>query len=179
MKSLIRNIDVWWFGLAVAALIIAQPGRTLAAGVGGTLKLTSSGTPTDGHCNDSYDDVCPSTDNCICQEYKGSLSGHFGGRNGRGSADLFLTIDNGLATAEPNGCRPFFGNGFLSTPLGPITINTTGAFCDSIGNSSQMKLLGGFGIAPGGAVPVGLGTISGAFDKNRNILTVKFSGRTE
>ena len=171
----VKAIDGWWFGALVAALIIAHPGHAAAKGIGGTLTLNPVGSATKGACSDSYDDVCPSGD-CECQEYTGKFSAHFGGLSGRGTADVSVTLDNGLQTAQPHGCRPVFGNAFLSTPLGSATINLTGAFCDAFGNSAQMKLLGGFGIAPGGAVGVGFGTLSGATNPKKNTLVVHFKG---
>lgn len=172
-----KLITICWLGALVAGLVALHPGGARAAGVGGTLNLKPIGGPVEGSCSQSYADVCPSNTGCVCQQYAGKLSGHFGGRSGRGTANLYMTIDNGMVTAEPKGCRPVFGSAFLSTPLGSVDVNVTGTFCDALGNSTLMKLMGGFGA--GGALGSGFGTLSGSFNLKKNNLVISFSGRTQ
>lgn len=151
--------------------------RADAASIGGQLKLTPNGPPIATACTNSYDSLCPSG-NCECQEYTGTLSAHIHGRSGRGTADLFFTIDLGSATSVPDGCAPIFGNGFMTTPLGSLTINIMGALCDPTNANSPANFSGGFGVAPGGAISSGFGTTSGALNLKTNTLSVSFKGVT-
>jgi len=151
--------------------------RADAASIGGQLKLTPTGPPVAVACNNSYDKLCPSG-SCECQEYKGTLSAHFRGHGGRGTADLFFTIDLGSATSSPDGCAPVFGNGFLTTPLGDVTINIMGALCDPTSANAPADFSGGFGIAPGSAITSGFGTISGTLNLKTGALSSSFKGVT-
>jgi hypothetical protein len=151
--------------------------RADAASIGGQLKLKPNGGPTMVACTNSYDSLCPSGA-CECQEYIGTLSAHIRGLSGRGTADLFFTIDLGAATSVPDGCAPVFGNGFMTTPLGNLTINIMGALCDPTSTNAPANFSGGFGIAPGGAISSGFGTTSGALDLKTGGLSVTFKGVT-
>jgi hypothetical protein len=167
----------WYFAATALIIVVGASLPASAKGIGGSMSLDSIGSPATGPCSDTYANVCPSG-TCICQEYQGKLSGHFGGRSGRGSAQLSLTVDDGLITSSPDGCRPVFGVANISTPIGSATINVTGAFCDEIGKSTQQKLQGGFGLA-GGSFGEGLGTFNGNFNTVKDKLTIKFSGQTQ
>lgn len=141
------------------------------------MKLKPSGTPTAGACTNSYDDLCP-IGTCECQEYTGTLSAHIHGLSGRGTADLFFTIDLGAATSTPDGCAPIFGNGFLTTPLGSLTINIMSVLCDPTSAKAPANFSGGFGVAPGGAISSGFGTISGTLNVTTGALSSSFKGVT-
>jgi len=176
-QSSVMTRQFWCGVAAVAVIIVAAAAPALAKSFGGSLKLDPIGALATGPCSATYANICPST-TCVCQQYQGKLSGHFGGRSGAGSAQLSLTVDDGLATSSPDGCRPIFGVATISTPIGGATINLTGAFCDEIGKSTQQKIQGGFGLA-GGSFGEGLGTFNGNLNNTSDKLTISFSGQTQ
>jgi hypothetical protein len=142
-----------------------------------TTEIEAERWPDRGACTNSYDKLCPSG-NCACQEFTGTLSAHIRGLSGRGTADIFLTMDEVAVTSVPKGCSPIFGNGFLTTPLGNLTINIMGALCDATTVNAPENFSGGFGIAPGGAIGSGFGTASGTLNLKTNVLSVSFKGVT-
>jgi hypothetical protein len=80
----------------------------------------------------------------------GKVSGQ-PGIDGTGTADVFLTFDNGSATAGAGGdCTPFFGIASLTTTrngkASSETLNLNGVNCSPI-TTAHSQILGGFGIA--------------------------------
>ncbi|MGH7972768.1 MAG: hypothetical protein ACREIC_28980, partial [Limisphaerales bacterium] len=121
---------------------------------------------------------CP-TSSCTCVQVFGATVGVVAGLPniaGKGSANLFLTIDNGAATVSAAGhCTPFFGVAELTTTrrgkASSETLNLNGVSCSPLTNANS-PILGGFGISTTPA-PInggkGFGKVSGFLDPSGNV----------
>lgn len=143
----------------------------------------TASAPTAGACTGhGYADQCPST-NCSCVAIASATVGPVpvtsctnptGCFNfaGKGTANLFLTFDDGLvmpstSTTEPPECTPFFGVANLTTTRhhSPTveTLNLTGVSCVPPVSGAK-TVLGGFGILAGATNGgTGFGKIRGLY----------------
>ncbi len=138
----------------------------------------TAATAVGGQCSEGYADQCP-TNSCTCVEVSSATVANVTGEPslaGKGTADLFLTFDNGAATVSGvDDCTPFFGVAELTTTRGgkasSETLNLVGVNCSPL-TTANSPILGGFGISTSPA-PVnggkGYGKISGFLDPSGNV----------
>jgi hypothetical protein len=132
-----------------------------------TITGTAS-APSVGQCTKGYSNQCP-TSSCTCVQVPGATVGKVTGQpaiDGTGTANLFLTLDNGAKTVSASGdCTPFFGVVKLFTSragkASSETLNLNGVSCTPL-TTANSPLLGGFGISASPA-PVNGGTGWGKF----------------
>jgi hypothetical protein len=117
-----------------------------------TITGTATGAATN-QCDQGYSNQCP-TSSCTCVQIPGAVVGKVPGQlsiAGSGTANVFLTLDNGAATPSAIGnCTPFFGVAELTTTRGgkpsSETLNLTGVLCAPL-TTANRPILGGFGIS--------------------------------
>jgi hypothetical protein len=144
-----------------------------------TITGTATTLSTTVECTgEGYASQCPSG-SCSCMEVSGAVVAKVTGQpaiDGTGTADVFLTFDNGSKTAGAGGdCTPFFGIASLTTTRsnGPSseTLNLNGVNCSPI-TPPHSPILGGFGISAS-PVPVngrkGYGKVSGFLDPSGSL----------
>jgi len=164
------------FAIGFAAFWLAL-GATQALAVTTAIRYaTINGTasaPAANQCSEGYANLCPSG-SCTCVQVPGATVGVVTGLPniaGKGTANLFLTFDNGAATVSAAGkCTPFFGVAELTTTrhLKPSseTLNLNGVSCSPL-TPTNSPILGGFGISTTPA-PVnggkGYGKVTGFLD---------------
>ncbi len=120
-----------------------------------------------------YDSFCPSTTECVCDTYQGTISG---GLVGKGSATVTITRDVGANTngsAAIEGCEPFFGIASFTTNRESEDDNVTGTVCSAFSGTKD-SVSGGFGIESGVAVG-GWGTIKGTLDQGASSKNLKIT----
>jgi hypothetical protein len=130
---------------------------------------------TPGACDVDYS-YCPSG-NCECAKFAGDVSG---GQIGRGSVDLFVTIDRGaqLSPAGTPSCYPFFASAQITAARDQATMNIVGASCASAPGTS--KVTGGFGINATEVTGLGwggLGSVSGSMNRSTGVAVVHYIGK--
>ena len=99
----------------------------------------TAATAVGGQCSEGYADQCP-TNSCTCVEVSSATVANVTGEPslaGKGTADLFLTFDNGAATVSGvDDCTPFFGVAELTTTRGgkasSETLNLVGVNCSPL-----------------------------------------------
>ncbi len=131
---------------------------------------------TQGACNVSYSSYCLS-DNCECARFTGDFSGS---QIGKGSVDLFVTIDRGAQVSSVGGpsCYPFFASAQITAARDQATMNIVGASCASAPTTS--KVTGGFGIQVTEATGWGwggLGSVSGNMNRSTGVAVVHYVGK--
>lgn len=138
-----------------------------------TTIVGTASAPTPGQCTEGYANQCPSG-SCSCVQIPSATIGKVPLQPiiaGLGTADLFVTLDNGAATVSASGrCTPFFGVAELSTTRGgkasSETLNLNGVDCSPL-TGTDSPVLGGFGISASPA-PInggkGFGKIGGVLD---------------
>ena len=157
-----------WFALGATQVLAVTTAIRYA-----TIKGTAS-APSNGECTEpGYANQCPSG-SCTCVQVPSAAFGKVTGQpniDGTGTANLFLTLDNGAATASGIGdCTPFFGVAELTTTragkASSETLNLNGVRCSPL-TAADSPILGGFGIATS-PKPVdggkGFGKVSGFLD---------------
>jgi hypothetical protein len=166
MNRLAIGFAAFWLGLGATQASAATTKIRYA-----TIKGTASG-PATGQCTEGYANLCPSG-TCTCVQVPGATVGVvplLPNIAGVGTANLFLTFDNGAATISgSNSCIPFFGVAELTTTRHAMasseTLNMNGVSCSPL--TTNNPILGGFGISTTPA-PVnggkGYGKISGFLD---------------
>jgi hypothetical protein len=170
------------FAIGLTVLLFALGAKPAGAVTSAIRYATITGTansPTGSECTgEGYASQCPSG-SCTCVEVLSAVVGRVTGQpaiDGTGTADLFLTFDNGLATASAAGdCTPFFGIASLTTTrngkVSSETLNLNGVNCSPI-TTAHSPILGGFGIAAS-PVPVnggkGYGKVSGFLDPSGSL----------
>lgn len=99
MNRLAIGLTAAWFALgATQALAVTTEQRY--ATITGT-----AGASSPGACSEGYADQCP-TSSCSCVEVSGATVGKVTGQpsiSGAGTANLFLTFDNGASTVSAAG----------------------------------------------------------------------------
>ena len=169
------------FAIGFTALLFAL-GATQALAVTTTQRYaTITGTasgPAPNHCTQGYANQCP-TSSCTCVQVPNAVVGKVTGKltiAGAGTANLFLTFDNGLRTVSSGGsCTPFFGVAQLTTTFrgkpSSETLNLNGVNCSPL-TTTNSPVLGGFGISKSPA-PVnggkGYGKVSGFLDPSGSV----------
>lgn len=139
-----------------------------------TTIVGTASAPSNGECTEpGYANQCPSG-SCTCVLVPSATIGKVPLQPiiaGPGTANLFLTFDNGAATVSANGeCTPFFGVAELSTTragkASSETLNLNGVDCSPL-TGTDNPVLGGFGISSSPA-PInggkGFGKIGGVLD---------------
>jgi len=141
----------------------------------------TASAPVTGQCTKGYSDQCISG-NCSCVTVTGATVGPFSTcfaapncpvLAGKGTADLYLTFDDGLvmpgaSTGESAECVPFFGIAKLTTTRARGTIsvkeklNLTGVSCQPTTGGAK-TVLGGFGVAVETNGGTGFGKIRGFY----------------
>jgi hypothetical protein len=169
------------FTIGFTALCLAVGATQALAVTTATRYATIMGTasaPTPGACTEGYADQCP-TSSCTCVQIPGATVGVVAGQiniAGKGSANVFLTLDNGATTPSATGdCTPFFGVAELTTTRGgkasSETLNLNGVSCSPL-TTANNPILGGFGISTtpppvhGGK---GYGKVAGYLDPEGNV----------
>jgi hypothetical protein len=172
MKRFAIGFAALWFALG-ATRVLAVTSAIRYATITGT-----ASAPSGSQCTQGYANLCPSG-SCSCVQVPGAVVGRVSGKpaiDGTGTADLFLTFDNGAATVSAAGdCTPFFGIARLTTTrLGSPsseTLNLNGVHCAPI-TTADSPILGGFGIATSPA-PVnggkGYGKVNGFLDPSGSL----------
>ena len=174
MKRFAAGLTVLLFvlGATQARAVTSKIRWATITGTATTLSTTSACT------GEGYASRCP-TASCTCVEVLSAVVGRVTGQpaiDGTGTADLFLTFDDGLATASAAGdCTPFFGIASLTTTrngkASSETLNLNGVNCSPI-TTAHSPILGGFGIAAS-PVPVnggkGYGKVSGFLDPSGSL----------
>jgi len=169
------------FAVGLVALSFAL-GATQALAVTTEVRYATivgtSSAPAANKCSEGYADQCP-TSSCTCVQVSGATVGVVAGQPniaGKGTANLFLTFDNGAATeSAASACTPFFGVAELSTKragkASSETLNLNGVSCTPL-TTANSPILGGFGIATSPA-PInggkGFGKVSGFLDPEGNV----------
>ena len=169
------------FAVGFAALSLAlgaAQARAVTTEIRYATIVGTSSAPASNQCSEGYADQCP-TSSCTCVQVSGATVGVVAGEPniaGKGTADLFLTFDNGAATESAAGaCTPFFGVAELSTKragkASSETLNLNGVSCTPL-TTANSPILGGFGIATSPA-PInggkGFGKVSGFLDPEGNV----------
>jgi hypothetical protein len=164
------------FAIGLTALWFAWGATQVLAATTAIRYATITGTasaPSTVKCTEGYADQCPSG-SCSCVQVSGASVGRVTGQAaiaGAGTADLFLTFDNGAATVGGGGeCTPFFGVAELTTTRAgkaeSETLNLNGVSCSPL-TTANSPILGGFGIATS-PKPVnggtGFGKVTGFLD---------------
>ena len=143
----------------------------------------TASAPVTGQCTKGYSNQCI-TGSCSCVTVTGATVGPVSTcatasttgcpiLAGKGTADLYLTFDDGLvmpgaATGENAECVPFFGIAKLTTTRAHGTIsvkeklNVTGVSCEPT-TSGAKTVLGGFGVAVETNGGTGFGKIRGFY----------------
>ena len=149
-----------------------------------TITGTAS-APATNQCSEGYANQCP-TSSCTCVQVSGAAVGNVVGHPsiaGTGTANLFLTFDDGAATVSAAGnCTPFFGVAELTTTRAgkpsSETLNLNGVSCAPI-TTANSPILGGFGISKT-PTPVnggkGYGRVSGFLDPSGSV-SLKLHGQ--
>jgi len=145
----------------------------------------TASAPTGSQCTEGYANQCPSG-SCTCVQIPSATVGLVTGRvalAGKGTANLFLTFDNGAATVSASGdCTPFFGVAELTTKragkASSETLNLNGVSCNPL-TTANSPILGGFGISKT-PTPVnggtGFGKVTGFLDPSGSV-SLKLHGR--
>lgn len=169
------------FAIGFTALWFAWGATQVLAVTTETRYATITGTasaPSTGQCTEGYANQCP-TSSCTCVRIPGATVGRVTGEvaiAGTGTANLFLTFDNGLATDSSSGdCTPFFGVAKLTTTragkVSSETLNLNGVSCSPL-TTANSPILGGFGIAAS-PKPVnggtGFGKVTGFLDPSGSV----------
>jgi hypothetical protein len=163
-----------WFALGATQVLAVTTAIRYA-----TIKGTAS-APSNGQCTEpGYANQCPSG-SCSCVQVPSATVGKVPGQpliDGTGTANVFLTLDNGATTSGSTGdCTPFFGVAeFATTRAGKAsseTLNLNGVSCSSLTAGANSPILGGFGIATS-PKPVnggkGFGKVSGFLDTTGSV----------
>ncbi|MGA2409119.1 MAG: hypothetical protein ABSG46_01865 [Candidatus Binataceae bacterium] len=148
------------------------PGVALAGHTSGTVK-GSLLSQSSGPCDVGYSSFCPSG-NCVCDIFVGTISGN---PVGKGTAELWATVDNGAAVSSGLTCFPVFGALGISTSRDTEVINATGSACNNAGGTVD-TLSGGFGISQSAVGANAWGSLTGTFDLSTGAGVVKYSGTT-
>jgi hypothetical protein len=166
------GLTVLWFAMG-ANQVLAATTLTRYATILGT-----ASAPSAGQCTKGYSNQCPSG-SCTCEQVSGATVGLVSGQvgiAGKGTANVFLTFDNGAATVGGGGeCTPFFGIARLSTKRAGLqsseTLNLNGVKCSPL-TTADSPILGGFGISAS-PKPVnggtGFGKVTGFLDPNGSL----------
>ena len=130
-------------------------GQTSAPAAGQCTAASSDGSM-------GYENQCP-VGTCSCLQIanakvKGSLAG-------KGTADVFITVDDGLVIT-PGGCTPIYGIANLTTKLRGIaiveTMNFAGASCPAPPiRRGKAMVSGAFGIQSSSISSTGFGLVTG------------------
>jgi hypothetical protein len=182
MKAPIVGLSVFLcalFGPQALAVTTAQRFATITG--------TASG-PAANQCTHGYSNQCP-TSSCTCVEIPSAVVGKVAGQPsiaGPGTADVFLTLDNGAATPSAVGeCTPFFGVAELTTThagkRSSETLNLTGVLCSPL-TTADSPILGGFGISAS-PPPVnggtGFGKLTGTMNPSSEVVLTLHGPITE
>jgi len=179
------------FAIGLAAVWFALGAPQVLAATTAIRWTTISGAasaPAVGQCAEGYANQCPSG-SCTCVEITNATVLPVPGLAaiaGRGTADVFLSLDNGLATVSTSGeCTPFFGIAELTTKRAgkpsSETLNFNGVNCSPL-TTANSPILGGFGIAAS-PVPVnggtGYGRVTGFLNPDGSLLLTLHGPITE
>lgn len=162
MTKQLLNLAV--FGLAISMVAMFSP-QAMAKKAPQPEKLTGSVTVTGstgsllaGECTTGYSDQCPSG-TCECFTI---TDAKLTGKLGKGSADVFATLDLGDALADaPPTCTPVYGETILTLKGQTETIDFQGAFCGAETVKGKASASGGWQIVESTDSASGLGTVSG------------------
>lgn len=164
------------FAVGFTALLFALSGTQVLAVTTEIRYATIVGmasAPATDQCTEGYAAQCP-TGSCTCVQVSSATVGVVTGQPniaGVGTANLFLTFDNGATTVSTAGdCTPFFGVAELTTTRhgkpSSETLNLNGVSCSPL-TTANNPILGGFGISTSPS-PVnggkGYGKVSGFLD---------------
>jgi hypothetical protein len=166
------NVRVSVLAVVFLSASLICPAIALAGHTTGTIKgRLLSQNP--GACEVGYSSFCPSG-TCICDIFTGTISGN---PIGKGTAELWLTIDEGAALSGGSTCLPLFGSFAITTSRDSEVIDTVGSACNIAGGTAD-TLSGGFGISQSAVGAKAWGNLTGTFDFSTGSGVVKYSGTT-
>jgi hypothetical protein len=169
MKRFAIGFTVLMFALGATQVLAVTTEQRYA-----TITGTASGEAA-GQCTEGYANQCP-TSSCTCVQVSGAVVAAVSGQPniaGHGTANLFLTFDNGASTGGD--CTPFFGVAELTTRRAgksvSETLNLNGVSCSPL-TTANNPILGGFGISNSPS-PVnggkGFGKVTGFLDPSGSV----------
>jgi len=145
-----------------------------------TNATSSTGAYSGSQCqSNTYSGQC-SSGNCSCILVGGAtaivkIAGKKPKQNG--TANIFLTVDNGLVTGTP-GCSPAFGVAHGFDIVGELETFFYGTYCPTA-KASISSLNGGWSMDASSFAASAFGAVSGSLDSATNQLSLDFTGAGE
>ncbi|HKV53890.1 MAG TPA: hypothetical protein VJN94_04540 [Candidatus Binataceae bacterium] len=134
-------------------------GSVSITGTGGSLALARD-------CTEGYSHQCPSDEAGVTCECFSIIGAKVTGKFGKGSADVFATLDLDDTLAHTPSlsqtCIPVYGQALLNLSSAIETINFQGEFCGPATVKGKASVGGGWQIVDSTDNASGLGTVTGS-----------------
>ena len=159
-------------GIAVQASAVTTTPKPVAVKVTMTKATVASAAYSGSQCqSNTYSGQC-SSGSCTCYVAGSAPVVVTVKKSSHDTANVFLTVDNGLTTGTPS-CSPAFG--VFDGSGGALTIFFYGTYC-ATSKTGSFSLDGGWSIDLSSEAASGFGKGSGTLDTTTNELTLDLTG---